>query len=129
MPFHILIVDDNDLNLALVSKILKLEGYHVTKAHNGEDAIRAIMQYMPDLAILDVIMPDINGYELCRRIRQDPLNVKSPIVMLTAMSPEMERAEALEAGANDIWSKPFDLETFRKRVGDLLQTKPVDSIY
>ena len=76
---------------------------------------------MPDLALLDVMMPDMNGYELCRRLRQTPINTKIPIVMLTAMSSEGERAQAMEAGANDIWSKPFDMSLFRRRIGELLK--------
>jgi DNA-binding response OmpR family regulator len=75
---------------------------------------------MPDLAILDVMMPDMDGYELCQKLRQPPLNVTVPIILLTAMNSSMERSLALKAGANDIWSKPFDMELFRKRVGELL---------
>ena len=127
MPYHILVVDDNDLNLSLIAKILELESYRVTVAHNGMEAIQAVIQCMPDLAILDVMMPDVSGYELCHRLREHPLNVTAPIIMLTAMNSEMEKAEALKAGANDIWSKPFDMETFRRRVGGLLKAEPPDA--
>jgi len=120
MPSHILVVDDNDINLILLAKILELEGYRVTMAHNGMEAIQAAMQNMPDLALLDVMMPEMTGYELCRKMRQPPLSTKIPIVMLTAMSSEGERARAMEAGANDIWSKPFDMEVFRQRIGEFL---------
>jgi CheY-like chemotaxis protein len=120
MPFHILVVDDNELNLDLLSKILELEGYQVTMAHSGMEAIQAAVQKMPDLALLDVMMPEMNGYELCRTMRQPPFNAKIPIVLLTAMSSEIEKEHALEAGANDIWSKPFDLEKFRRCVGEFL---------
>lgn len=121
MPYHILVVDDNDLNLVLLAKILELEGYHVTMAHSGLEAIQSAEQIMPDLALLDVMMPEMNGYELCRKMRQPPFNMEIPIVMLTAMSSDGERAQALEAGANDIWSKPFDMEVFRRRIGELLK--------
>lgn len=121
MPYHILVVDDNDLNLVLLAKILELEGYQVTMAHNGLEAIQSAEQIMPDLALLDVMMPEMNGYELCRKMRQPPFNMEIPIVMLTAMSSDGERAQALEAGANDIWSKPFDMEVFRRRIGELLK--------
>jgi putative two-component system response regulator len=120
MPYHILVVDDNDLNLVLLAKILELEGYQVTMAHSGLEAIQSAEQIMPDLALLDVMMPEMNGYELCRKMRQPPFNMEIPIVMLTAMSSDGERAQALEAGANDIWSKPFDMEVFRRRIGELL---------
>ena len=125
MTKHILVVDDNDLNRMLISKILELEGYQVTLAGNGIAAIEAVTNAMPDLAILDVMMPDMDGYELCRKLRQPPINAKIPIVMLTAMSSEEERKLALAAGANDIWSKPFDFDVFRKSVGELLKDKPV----
>ncbi|MGB8213777.1 MAG: response regulator [Anaerolineales bacterium] len=120
MPYTILVVDDNDMNLSLIAKILELEGYRVTGARNGMEAIQSVLNHMPDLAVLDVMMPDMDGYELCRKLRQPPLNTKGPIVMLTAMNSEIERKQALEAGANDIWSKPFDLDLFRKRIGELL---------
>ena len=121
MAYHILVVDDNDLNLVLLAKILELEGYDVTMAHNGVEAIQSIVQEIPDLALLDVMMPEMNGYELCRKMRQPPLSTEMPIVMLTAMSSEGERKQALEAGANDIWSKPFDMNVFRQRIGELLR--------
>lgn len=121
MPYHILVVDDNDLNLVLLAKILELEGYQVTMAHSGLEAIQSAEQKMPDLALLDVMMPEMNGYELCQKMRQPPFSMEMPIVMLTAMSSDGERAQALEAGANDIWSKPFDMEIFRRRIGELLK--------
>ena len=120
MPFQILVVDDNDINLVLLGKILELEGYQVRMAHNGSEAIQSIINIKPDLALLDVMMPDMNGYELCRKMRQPPISAKIPIVMLTAMNCEGERELALDAGANDIWSKPFDMNLFRRRIGDFL---------
>jgi len=122
MPYRILVVDDNDMNLSLVAKILELEGYQVTMARNGMEAIQKVMQNMPDLAILDIMMPDMDGYDLCRKLRRPPLNAKGPIVLLTAMNSDLEKKQALEAGANDIWSKPFDMELFRRRIGDLLKS-------
>lgn len=121
MAYSILVVDDNDMNLMLISKILELEGYQVTSARNGKEAIQAVVDKMPDLAILDVMMPDMDGYELCQNLRQPPLNVAVPIILLTAMSSDMEREQAIKAGANDIWSKPFDMDLFRKRVGEFLK--------
>jgi CheY-like chemotaxis protein len=120
MSYAVLVVDDNDMNLMLISKILELENYQVVLARNGREAIQSVVAKMPDLAILDVMMPDMDGYELCQKLRQPPLNVTVPIILLTAMNSSMERSLALKAGANDIWSKPFDMELFRKRVGELL---------
>jgi len=121
MTYHILVVDDNDMNLVLLSKILELEGYQVTTAQNGMDAIQSALKKMPDLAILDVMMPEMSGYELCRKLRQPPFIIKIPIVLLTAMSSEEERVQALEAGADDIWTKPFDVGLFRRRIGELIK--------
>jgi CheY-like chemotaxis protein len=121
MSYRILVVDDNDMNLTLVSKILELEGYEVTVACNATDAIQSVVGDMPNLAILDVMMPDMDGYELCRKLRQPPIGAKMPIVMLTAMNSNTEKQLAIEAGANDIWSKPFDMDTFRRHIGELLK--------
>ena len=123
MPNTILVVDDNDMNLVLLSKILGLEGFQVVTAQNGTDALRAVEDKVPDLAILDVMMPDMDGYELCRRLRQSQIALKMPIVMLTAMSSEEERRLALDAGANDVWTKPFEMNVLRQRIGELLNNK------
>ena len=121
MSYSVLVVDDNDINLVLIAKILELEGYRVVVARNGKEAIQAVELSMPDIAILDVMMPYMDGYELCKKLRQPPLNVVVPIVLLTAMNSDMERSLAIKAGANDIWSKPFNMELFRRRVGELLK--------
>ena len=121
MLFRILVVDDNNVNLVLLAKILELEGYQVTMAHNGKEAIQAAVQKMPDLALLDVMMPDMDGFELCRRMHQPPFRKKIPIVMLTAMNSDGEQAQALAAGADDVWSKPFDMDVFRRKIRDLLK--------
>ncbi len=120
MTFRILVVDDNDINLLLITKILEMEGFIVVSARSGTEAIQVVTQNTPDLAILDVLMPDMNGYELCNKLRQPPLNTSFPIVMLTAMNSEIEKARAQAVGANDIWSKPFDMDLFRQRIRTLL---------
>jgi CheY-like chemotaxis protein len=128
MAYSILVVDDNDINLYLLAKILELEAYQVFQAHNGMEALQAVRQNVPDLALLDVMMPDINGYELCRKLRQPPFNAQFPIVMLTAMNSEFEKEEAQAAGANDVWSKPFDMDLLRQQIGTLLsdqKTRPI----
>ncbi len=122
MGNHILVVDDNDMNLALVSKILELEGYDVAVACDGVEAIQSVISNKPDLAILDVMMPDMDGYELTRKLREPPISGTMPIILLTAMNSDMEKALAIEAGANDIWSKPFDMDTFRRRIGELIRS-------
>lgn len=120
MPAKILIVDDNDINLKLLSKVLELGGYQVITARSAKDAIRHVQDNKPDLALLDVMMPDMDGYELCRYLRQPPINASFPIIMLTAMSDEVERGLALKAGADDLWSKPFEMDEMRTRLETLL---------
>ncbi len=120
MQPYILVVDDNEINLKLLSKILGLGGYEVGTAHNGQDALDQIRKRMPDLAILDVMMPDMDGYELCATLRKPPFDTKIPIVMLTAMNDETERNLAMKAGANDIWSKPFEMDEMHSRLEYLL---------
>ncbi len=120
MTYRILIVDDNDANLKLTAKILEMEGYEVATARNGMQAIQSVIQAKPDLAILDVMMPDMDGYQLCRKLRQPPISATMPIVMLTAMSSDLERTQALEAGANEVWGKPFEMDVFRERTRELL---------
>ncbi len=124
----ILIVDDNDTNLNLLAKILEIEGYQVTKARTASEAIRKVIDRMPDLIILDVMMPDMNGYDLCRTLRRSPLGVTNPIVMLTALNAEEDRKKALEAGAADILSKPFDMDVFTSRISEYLQETPARSM-
>ena len=119
-PFRILVVDDDELNLTLLSKILGLDGYDVIQALNGQEAINAVSKEMPDLAFLDIMMPDMNGFDLCRKLRAPPINANGPIIMLTAMNSDAEKQHAMEAGANEIWSKPFDLDLFRRRISELL---------
>jgi CheY-like chemotaxis protein len=120
MTYRILVVDDNEMNLTLISKILGLDGYQVILAGNGQEAIQTYMQEKPDLTVLDVMMPDMNGFDLCRKLREPPVNAVAPIIMLTALNSEIEKQHALNAGANDIWSKPFDMGLFRQKIRELL---------
>jgi DNA-binding response OmpR family regulator len=122
MPKQILIVDDNELNLSLMTRILEMEGYMVITAHNGQDALRQAQIHSPDMIILDVMMPDISGYDLCRALRMPPMNVDVPIIMLTAMDSDTEQILAKDAGANEVWSKPFDFDTFTVRVKELIKS-------
>ncbi len=116
MSLHVLVVDDNEVNLMLVAKILQMEGFRTSAARCGREAIQQVIQEPPDLVILDINMPDLDGYSVCRRLREPPISATMPIVMLSATVEESDRQAALQAGANDIISKPFDMEDFRQRV-------------
>ena len=113
MPLRILVVDDENINLRLVSRLLEMEGYEVVSAQSGEAALHLIEQTAPDLALLDVMMPVMDGYELCRRLRQNPVTAQIPIVMLTALVDENNRLKGIEAGADDCFPKPFDVDVLR----------------
>ena len=121
MPTKILIVDDNEINLKLLTKVLEMGGYQVLTARSAKDAIQLIQENRPNLALLDVMMPDMDGYELCRTLRQPPIRAAFPIVMLTALNDERERSLALKAGANDLWGKPFEMDEMRSRLEALLK--------
>ena len=121
MAVKIFVVDDNEMNLRLVSAILKKEGYEVFTAQNAQETLNTIVNVSPDLAILDVMMPDIDGYELCRRLRAIPGIASIPIIILTALSALNERLKAFEAGADDFMVKPFQPLELTARVKVLLR--------
>ena len=121
MPVKIFVVDDNEMNLKLVSAVLKKEGYDVFTATNAEEALRTIVAVSPNLAILDVMMPDMDGYQLCRRLRAIPAISSIPIIILTALNALDERLKAFDAGADDFIAKPFQPLELTARVKVLLR--------
>jgi class 3 adenylate cyclase len=104
-------------------KLLIHLGYDVAEAVDGTSALRAIDELAPDLVCLDVMMPDLDGIEVCQRIRRQAENVGLPILLLTALSQSEDKARGLEAGANDFLSKPFDESELSARLRSLLRTK------
>jgi pilus assembly protein CpaE len=121
MADTIYVVDDNDLNLKLVSAALKTMGYEVATALNAAEVLANIDTVRPSLAILDVMMPDMDGYELCRRLRSRPETAGLPIIILTTLSELDERLKAFEAGADDFIPKPFNPQELQARVKVLLR--------
>jgi pilus assembly protein CpaE len=121
MTVKILVVDDSEMNLKLVSAILHKEGYEVATALNAELALKYVEGVTPDIAILDVMMPDMDGFELCRRLRQRKDTAHIPIMMLTALSELDERLKAFEAGADDFLAKPFQPQELVARIKVLLR--------
>lgn len=119
---RILSVDDTKDNLILVEAILEYEGYDIDSVANGEAALKNVVELPPDLIILDVMMPGINGYEVTRRIRNNPKINYIPILLLTAFD-ESSVVEGLDAGADDFIRKPFDTEELLARVRSLLRLK------
>ncbi len=121
-PARILVVDDIAANVRLLEAILVSRGYAVATAGSGEDALESLLATPPDIVLLDVQMPGIGGYEVCRRIRADPATSFIPVVMVTSSDAE-DRIEAIEAGADDFIQKPFDQQELLARVRSLLRIK------
>ena len=119
---RILVVDDVPQNVRLLEAILAPRGYDVLAATSGLQALEMIAHDGPDLVLLDVVMPGIDGYEVCRRIREDPSTAMLPVVMVTA-AQEQEKVRAIEAGADDFISKPLNAGELLARVRSLLRVK------
>lgn len=117
----VLVVDD-DVDIARFIEVnLRLEGFDVLVAHDGEEALGVIAQHLPDLALLDVMMPRLDGVELCRKLRSDPLTASLPVIMLTAKSLSADKVVGLTAGADDYIIKPFDTLELVARVRSTLR--------
>ena len=121
MAERILAVDDNPVNLKVVSATLKQAGYEVSTASNGTEALEQVKTVKPALIILDINMPDMDGYEVCRRLRAMPATMSLPVVMLTAHDSLEEKIKGFEAGADEYITKPFQPAELQARVKVLLR--------
>ncbi|OQY24350.1 MAG: hypothetical protein B6I34_03670, partial [Anaerolineaceae bacterium 4572_32.1] len=117
---HILIVDDSKLSAKMIQDRLTAAGYQVTVAHSGEEALAKVSSAAPDLVLSDVVMPGINGYELVRRLRQQPATAQTPVIMLTSKGGIKEKVTGFEAGADDYLVKPVDPTELELRIQALL---------
>jgi diguanylate cyclase (GGDEF)-like protein len=112
----ILIVDDDENIGNLVVKTLGEDNYQLIYARGGEEGLRLARQELPDLVVLDVMMPGMDGYEVCRRLRRMPLVSSIPVIMLTAMTETKDKVHGMNMGADDYVTKPFNIQEFRARV-------------
>jgi two-component system cell cycle sensor histidine kinase/response regulator CckA len=115
-PSKILIADDEHVGRELMEALLISQGYDLAFAANGSEALGKAIEWVPDLVLLDVMMPDMDGYEVCRRMRGHPTLAEVPIIMLTALDDKDSRLRGIEAGADEFISKPFDRTELRARV-------------
>jgi class 3 adenylate cyclase len=122
-PARVLVVDDTPHNVKLLADLLAVKGYEVTTAASGAQALEQIAREPPDLVLLDVVMPGMTGYEVCRKLREDRATATLPIVMVTALDPGTERIKGIEAGADDFVTKPLNQPELLARVKSLLRIK------
>lgn len=131
---RILLVEDESSIVDVVSQALKRHGFDVMTADNGDDALDMLYPVLPDLVLLDLMLPGMDGWEVCRRIRSSPESRALPIIMMTARRDERDLVQGLELGADDYIRKPFSLVELMARVKSLIrrtqlvQTKPTVSV-
>jgi adenylate cyclase len=119
----VLVVDDEEANRMLLRDPLEVHGYEIIEAENGEQALQKVQQRSPDVILLDVMMPRMDGFEVCRRLKKDPHTAHIPILIVTALSERMERMMGIAAGASDFLTKPVDLQELTLRVGHAAHAK------
>ena len=119
----ILVVDDTPMNIKFLEDLLVLKGYTVVTAPSGHEALVQVEKERPDLVLLDVMMPDMNGYEVCRKIRENPETAFFPVVMVTSLDAMEERIKGIEAGADDFLTKPINQMELLARVRSLIRIR------
>jgi len=124
MAHRILIADDESNIVLALEFLMKKEGYEVQTVSDGEHALRAIEKSRPDLILLDIMMPNLDGYEVCQRIRSDPSMKDIVIIMLTAKGREVEREKGLALGADFYITKPFSTREVVQKVREVLAGHP-----
>jgi putative two-component system response regulator len=123
MSAKILVVDDEPSIVDVLTRFLSREGYSVVTAANGREALEQVRREPPDLILLDVTMPELDGFTVCERIKEDPRTALIPITMLTGLDDREHRTRGIEAGADDFLTKPFEQSILRARIRSQLRLK------
>jgi len=124
MQRKILVVDDEKGIVSTLKIFLESDNYKVVEAYTGDEAIRKARSEAPDLILLDLMLPDMTGYEICNKLRKDPLTISTPIIMMTGMG-ETGRIPGMELGANDYITKPFNLNELKAKIRNVLRNMKV----
>jgi signal transduction histidine kinase len=120
---RVLVVDDEEKNRLLLRDLLEVQGYEVSEAEDGEQALQKAAEVRPDLVLLDLMMPKLDGFEVCRRLKRDPETSSVPILLLTSLGERNVRLTGIEAGANDFLNKPIDAQDLILRVRNAVHAK------
>lgn len=120
---HILVVDDDAKNRRLLTDVLSAKGHRVSEANNGETGLRCAREDAPDVILLDVMMPKLDGFEVCKRLKSTSASASIPILMVTALHERSDRLAGVAAGADDFISKPIDTEELSLRVRNAIRMK------
>jgi signal transduction histidine kinase len=123
MTHTVLIVDDDDKNIRLIKLILSKDDYHIESASGGKEALDMVARQEPDIILLDIMMPGIDGFEVCKHLKADESTKHIPVIMVTALQEKEHRLRAMDAGADDFISKPIDQTELLIRLKSLLRIK------
>lgn len=119
----ILVVDDVSSNVELLRTLLMRQGYAVVTASDGREALDMVAQERPDLVLMDVLMPELSGYEVCEQLKKNPATRLTPVVLITALNQREDKIQGINAGADDFLTKPVDAHELRARVRSLVRLK------
>jgi len=119
----VLVADDDEPETALLTRVLSEQGYAVDVARDGESALKAVSANPPDVILIDAMLPTLDGFEICRRLRREPATRLTPVILVPSLSSHAERIEAFDAGADEVLVKPIDTEELLARVRALARVK------